>query len=82
MHREEAAAMIQTVVSGVVALTIAIIFFGVLLLKVHEPVLWIVILIGLALMVAGLIEGVRGGDELGERIADLPEGQQKRGGVS
>jgi hypothetical protein len=45
-------------------------------------VLWIVILIGLALMVAGLIEGLRAGDELGERIAELPEDQQKRGGVS
>ena len=74
--------MIQTVVSGVIVLLIAIAFFGVLLAEIREPVLWIVVGIGLVMMVASLIEGLRGDQMAADAKEPLPEGQQKRGGVS
>lgn len=74
--------MIRTVASGIVALAIAMTFFGVLLLKVQEPVLWIVVGIGFAMMVWNIIDGVRSTSAFDAASPDLPEGQQKRGGVS
>jgi hypothetical protein len=75
--------VIRTVVSGVVALAIAITFFAVLLLKVQEPVLWIVIGIGVAMMVWNIVDAMREAKVVATLNAGAePEGQQERGGVS
>lgn len=77
--------MLRTVVSGVVSLAIAIIFMGVLLLKIHEPVLWIVVGIGVAMMIWNIVEGVRDAKLVSDAQGaqgSLPTGQQERQGVS
>lgn len=59
--------MIPTLIGGGIPLAVAIIFFGVLLGRIHEIPLWIVVLGGIALMVASLVEAVRsGGDQFGD----------------
>lgn len=74
--------MVRTVISGIVALAIALTFFSVLLLKVQEPVLWIVIGIGVLMMVWNIVDGVRNARVASDAADVLPEGQQERGGVS
>lgn len=74
--------MIQTLASGLLVLVIALIFLGVLLAEVHEPVLWIVVGVGIVMMVASLIEGLRADQMAADVTQPLPEDQQKRGGVS
>ena len=51
--------MIETLVSGIIALAIAIVFLGTVLAKIQTLPLWIVTLLGIALMVAALVEGLR-----------------------
>jgi hypothetical protein len=48
------------VIAGIVALVIAIGFLGVLVYKVASVPLWIVILLGAAMMVASFLESARG----------------------
>jgi len=74
--------VVRTVISGIVALAIALTFFSVLLLKVQEPVLWIVIGIGVLMMVWNIVDGVRNARVASDAADVLPEGQQERGGVS
>lgn len=54
--------MIAKIISGLIALAIALAFFAVPLLKLKEPALLIVILIGVAMMVWNFIEVVRDKD--------------------
>jgi hypothetical protein len=51
--------MIAKVVMGLVALAMALAFFAVPILKLKEPALIIVVLIGVAMMVYNFIEVVR-----------------------
>ena len=75
--------MLRTVVSGIVALALATTFLAVVLLKIQEPVLWIVVGIGVAMMAWNLIETVRHTRAAGDQPeATLPGEQQERGGVS
>lgn len=78
--------MLPTFIGGIIPLAIALVFFGIVLAKVQSIALWIVVVTGIVLMVASLIEAVRSGEEqFGDEATDetkLPEGQQKRGGVS
>lgn len=74
--------MIRTVVSGILAIAIAVAFFGVVLLKIHEPVLWIVVGIGILMMIWNVVDGVREARDVHTADDTLPEGQQQRGGVS
>ena len=74
--------MIQTLASGVIVLVIAVTFLGVVLAKIHEPVLWIVVGLGVVMMVASLVEGIRADQMTADSNQPLPQDQQKRGGVS
>lgn len=74
--------MVRTVISGIVALAIVLTFFAVLLLKVQEPVLWIVVGIGVLMMVWNIVDGVRNAKVASDAAGGLAEGQQERGGVS
>jgi hypothetical protein len=47
-------------IAGIIALVIAIGFLGVLVYKVPSVPLWIVILLGAAMMVASFVQAVRG----------------------
>ena len=76
--------MLLTLLGGILPLLIAIAFLGILLAKVPSVALWIIIGVGVVLMIASLVEAVRSGEEQFGATAEtkLPEGQQKRGGVS
>lgn len=76
--------MLLTLLGGIVPLLIAIAFLGILLAKVPSIPLWIIVMVGIVLMIWSLIEAVRSGEEQfgGTAETKLPEGQQKRGGVS
>ena len=56
-------AMLPTLVGAGIALIIAVVFLGTLLVKVSSVALWIVVLIGIALMVASVVEAVRAGED-------------------
>lgn len=55
--------MLPTLIGGGLALVVAIIFLGIVLAKVPSIALWIVVLIGMALMIVSVIEAVRGGED-------------------
>ena len=75
--------MLPTLIGGAIPLAIAVVFLGIVLARVPSVALWIIVLMGIALMIASLVEAVRGGeDQFGTEVTKLPEGQQKRGGVS
>ena len=75
--------MLPTLIGGAIPLAIAVVFLGIVLARVPSVALWIIVLIGVALMLASLIEAVRSGeDQFGTDATKLPEGQQKRGGAS
>jgi hypothetical protein len=75
--------VLPTLIGGAIPLGIAAVFLGIVLAKVPSVALWIIVLMGIALMLASLVEAVRGGeDQFGTDATELPEGQQKRGGVS
>jgi hypothetical protein len=76
--------VLLTLLGGIIPLVIAIGFLGVLLAKVTSVALWIIIVVGVVLMIVSLVEAVRSGEEqFGATVeTNLPEGQQKRGGVS
>jgi threonine/homoserine/homoserine lactone efflux protein len=76
--------VLLTLLGGIVPLGIAIAFLGILLAKVPSVPLWIIVVVGIVLMIWSLIEAVRSGEEQFGATAEtkLPEGQQKRGGVS
>lgn len=73
--------MLRTVVAGVVSIALAVTFLSVVLLKIHEPVLWIVVGVGVALMIWNIVDAVRDAKIVSD-AQDLPTGQQKRHGVS
>jgi predicted Kef-type K+ transport protein len=75
--------VLPTLIGGAIPLAIALAFLGIALAKVPSVPLWIITLIGVALMIASLVEAVRSGEEqFGSDATKRPEGQQKRGGVS
>jgi hypothetical protein len=75
--------VLPTLIGGAIPLGIAVVFLGIVLAKVPSVPLSIIVLMGLALMIASLAEAVRGGeDQFGTDATKLTEGQQKRGGVS
>ena len=75
--------MVPTLMGGAIPLLIAVVFLGIVLAKVPSIPLWIIVLVGIGLMIASLVEAVRSGEEqFGSDETKLPEGQQKRGGVS
>ena len=55
--------MLPTLVGGGIALIIAIVFLGVILVKIPSIALWIVVLIGVALMIVSVVEAVRSGED-------------------
>ena len=55
--------MLPTLVGGAIALIIAILFLGIVLIKIPSIPLWIVVLIGIVLMVVSVIEAVRSGED-------------------
>jgi formate hydrogenlyase subunit 3/multisubunit Na+/H+ antiporter MnhD subunit len=55
--------MIAKIVMGLIALSMALAFFAVPILKLKNPAMTIVILIGVAMMVYNFIEVVREKDE-------------------
>ncbi len=55
--------MLPTLVGGGIALIIAIVFLGVILVKIPSIALWIVVLIGVALMIISVVEAVRSGED-------------------
>ncbi len=55
--------MLPTLVGGGIALIIAIAFLGIVLAKISSIPLWIVVLIGIALMVVSVVEAVRSGED-------------------
>jgi hypothetical protein len=55
--------VLPTLIGGVVALAVAIIFLGIVLAKVPSIALWIIGLVGMALMIISVIEAVRGGED-------------------
>jgi hypothetical protein len=55
--------VLPTLLGGAIALAVAIIFLGIVLAKVPSIALWIVVLIGLALMIVSVVEAVRGGED-------------------
>jgi hypothetical protein len=59
----EGAPLLPTLVGGGIALIIAIAFLAIILAKVPPIPLWIVVLIGAALMVASVVEAVRSGED-------------------
>jgi predicted Kef-type K+ transport protein len=75
--------LVPTLMGGAIPLLIAVVFLGIVLAKVPSIPLWIIVLMGIGLMIASLVEAVRSGEEqFGSDETKLPEGQQKRGGVS
>jgi hypothetical protein len=57
-HRREDGVILE-LIAGLIALATALAFLGVLVYKVWSIPLWIVILLGGAMMVASLIESMR-----------------------
>jgi len=58
--------LLPTLVGGGIALIIAIAFLAIILAKVPSIALWIVVLVGIALMVVSVIEAVlAGADQFG-----------------
>ncbi len=55
--------MLPTLVGGGIALIIAILFLGTILIKIPSVALWIVVLIGIALMIVSVVEAVRAGED-------------------
>ncbi len=55
--------MLPTLVGGGIALIVAILFLGTILVKVPSVALWIVVLVGIAMMVISVIEAVRAGED-------------------
>jgi hypothetical protein len=55
--------VLPTLVGGGIALIIAIVFLGVILVKIPSIALWIVVLIGVALMIVSVVEAVRSGED-------------------
>jgi hypothetical protein len=76
--------VLLTLLGGIIPLVIAIAFLGILVAKVPSVALWIIVAVGIVLMIASLVEAVRSGEEQFGTTSEtkLPEGQQKRGGVS
>lgn len=76
--------MLLTLLGGIIPLVIAIVFLGILLAKVPSVALWIIVAIGVVMMIWSLLEAVRSGEEQFGATSEtkLPQGQQKRGGVS
>jgi hypothetical protein len=50
-------------ISGLIALVIGLGYLGILAVRVNSPPLWIVILIGVAMMVRSFYESLRAPDE-------------------
>lgn len=50
-------------ISGLIALAIGLGYVGILAVRVNSTALWVVILIGVAMMVWSFYESVRGADE-------------------
>ncbi len=61
--QEIEAAVLPTLVGGGIALIVAILFLGIILIKIPSVALWIVVLVGIALMAASVIEAVRAGED-------------------
>jgi hypothetical protein len=76
--------VLPTLLGGIIALVIAIVFLGILLAAVPSVALWVIGAIGVVAMIVSVVEAVRSGEEQFGATAEtkLPEGQQKRGGVS
>jgi hypothetical protein len=75
--------VLPTLIGGAIPLAIVVVFLGIVLARVPSVALWIIVLMGIALMIASLVEAVRSGeDQFGTDATKLPEGQQKRGGVA
>ena len=55
--------MLPPLLGGGIALIIAILFLGTLLIKNSSIALWIVVLIGIAMMLVSVIEAVRAGED-------------------
>jgi hypothetical protein len=55
--------LLPTLVGGGIALIIAIAFLGIVLAKISSIALWIVMLIGIALMVVSVGEAARSGED-------------------
>jgi predicted Kef-type K+ transport protein len=55
--------VLPTLVGGGIALIVAIAFLGIILSKVASIPLWIVVLIGVALMVVSVVEAIRSGED-------------------
>ena len=55
--------MLPTLLGGGIALIIAILFLGTLLIKISSIALWIVVLVGIAMMLVSVIEAVRAGED-------------------
>jgi hypothetical protein len=55
--------VLPTLVGAGIALIVAIAFLGTLLVKVSSVALWIVVLVGIALMVVSVVEAVRAGED-------------------
>jgi hypothetical protein len=56
-------AVLPTLVGGGIALIVAILFLGTILVKIPSIALWIVVLVGIAMMVVSVIEAVRAGED-------------------
>jgi hypothetical protein len=55
--------VLPTLLGGGIALIIAIAFLGIVLAKVPSIALWIVVLVGIAMMIASVVEAVRSGED-------------------
>jgi hypothetical protein len=55
--------VLPTLVGGGIALIVAIAFLGIVLAKIASIPLWIVVLIGIAMMVVSVVEAVRSGED-------------------
>ncbi len=56
-------AVLPTLVGGGIALIVAILFLGTILVKISSVALWTVVLVGIVLMVVSVVEAVRGGED-------------------
>ncbi len=56
---------VASLIAGLIALAVAVFFFYILLSSVPSTPLWIVVLIGGALMVASFVESLRQGGDSG-----------------
>jgi threonine/homoserine/homoserine lactone efflux protein len=76
--------VLLTLLGGIIPLVVAIVFLGILLAKVSSVALWIIVIVGVALMIWSWVEALRSGEEQFGATSQtkLPEGEQKRGGVS